>query len=64
MTHSEKCQACEDSFKAHKVEALKKTSEEAHRVYTEANIAYLEAREAYHKFYREVWYPELCCTTT
>ena len=55
MTHLEKCKACEDSFKALRVEALKRVTVEARQVYEEANIAYLTARDLYHKDYRAIW---------
>ena len=59
MTHLEKCKACEDSFRDHGVEALKKTCGEARQAYEEANIAYLTARDSYHKVYREIWFSEV-----
>ena len=55
MTHQEKCEACGNSFKDYKVEALKKTRVETRQAYEEANIAYLTARDSYHKAYREIW---------
>ena len=55
MTHKEKSKACEDSFKELNVEGLKDAFIKADQAYNEAKIAYLTARDSYHKVYRRIW---------
>lgn len=55
MTHLESCQKMEGAFKDCRVEELRKRRDDAWKAYEGANMAYLDAREEYHKIYREIW---------
>jgi len=49
-------EACSKAFEDYKVEALHKARDIAQQEYEKANLAYLDARDAYHKVYRKLWY--------
>ncbi len=55
MTHKEKCDACIEAYKQNGVDELREASIKAFNVAQKARVDYLEARDNYHKTYREVW---------
>ena len=55
MNYTETCNACGKAFGDRHVETLYQAKDEALRKYEEANIAYIEARDAYHKIYQHLW---------
>ena len=56
MTHEEKCNACDEAYKRYKVDELREASIKAFNISQNAKVDYLEARDDYHKIYREIWY--------
>lgn len=55
MTHKEKCDTCAEAYKKHRVDELRQMSIEAANVAGKAKADYLNARDSYHKVYRDIW---------
>ena len=55
MNYTEKNDACEKAFKDCRIKELHEAREKASVTLVEADSAYLNARDAYYKIYREIW---------
>ena len=55
MTHKEKCDACREAYEKCNVDELKEVSIKALNISGKAKADYLNARDSYHKIYREIW---------
>ena len=55
MTHIEKSDACGEAYKKCQVDELREVSIKAFNISQKAKADYLEARDNYHKIYREIW---------
>jgi len=55
MTHKEKSDACTEAYNKYRVDELRQVSINASNTAEKAKVAYLAARDSYHKIYREIW---------